>query len=127
MVKRTRDGIYSQFEVNRGLPSQHLLKYFKRNGTQWQVKDELRSMVDAKKMNLASTWPTAIQFDVIFLRNVLIYFDQKTKASILTRIHKVMRPDSYLFLGGGETLITLNIPFVRESVGKTVCFRPVPA
>ena len=127
MVKRTRDGIYSQFEVNRGLPSQHLLKYFKRNGTQWQVKDELRSMVDAKKMNLASTWPTAIQFDVIFLRNVLIYFDKKTKASILTRIHKVMRPDSYLFLGGGETLITLNIPFVRESVGKTVCFRPVPA
>ena len=127
MVQRTREGIYSQFEVNRGLPSHYLLKYFKRNGTQWQVKENLREMVDARKMNLASAWPSTVQFDVIFLRNVLIYFDQKSKERILTRIHRALRPDGYLFLGGGETLITLNIPFVRESVGKTVCFRPVTA
>jgi chemotaxis protein methyltransferase CheR len=83
-------------------------------------------MVDARRMNLASAWPVLAQFDVVFLRNVLIYFDQPTKERILTRIHKVLRPDGYLFLGGGETLITLNVPFVREPVGKTVCFRPVP-
>jgi chemotaxis protein methyltransferase CheR len=126
MVKRTQEGVYSQFEVNRGLPASLLVKHFERKGTQWQARQELRRMVDARRMNLASAWPVLAQFDVVFLRNVLIYFDQPTKERILTRIHKVLRPDGYLFLGGGETLITLNVPFVREPVGKTVCFRPVP-
>lgn len=126
MVKRTQDGTYSQFEVNRGLPAPLLIKYFERRGTQWQVRADLRKMIDAKRMNLASAWPALASFDVVFLRNVLIYFDQASKERILTRVHKVLRPDGYLFLGGGETLITLNVPFVREPIGKTVCFRPVP-
>ncbi len=125
MVKRTTDGTYSQFEVNRGLPAPLLIKHFERHGTQWQARAELRRMIDARRMNLASAWPTLASFDVVFLRNVLIYFDQPSKERILTRVHKVLRPDGYLFLGGGETLITLNVPFVREPVGKTVCFRPV--
>jgi chemotaxis protein methyltransferase CheR len=125
MVKRTQEGIYSQFEVNRGLPAQQLVKNFERTGTQWRAKPELRKMIDARRMNLTSAWPTMAQYDVVFLRNVMIYFDQPTKERILTRIHKVLRPDGYLFLGGGETLITLNVPFLREPIGKTVCFRPV--
>lgn len=125
MVKRTTDGIYSQFEVNRGLPAQELVRSFERKGTQWQAKPELRKLIEARRMNLTSAWPFMSQYDVVFLRNVLIYFDQPSKERILTRIHKVLRPDGYLFLGGGETLITLNVPFLREPIGKTVCFRPV--
>ena len=82
-------------------------------------------MIDARRMNVTSPWPTTTQYDIVFLRNVMIYFDQPTKERILNRIHKVLRPDGYFFLGGGETLITLNVPYLREPIGKTVCFRPV--
>ncbi len=125
MVKRTQEGVYSQFEVNRGLPAQMLIKHFERAGTQWRARPELRRMIDARRMNLTSAWPITAQYDIVFLRNVMIYFDQPTKERILNRIHKVLRPDGYLFLGGGETLITLNVPYLREPIGKTVCFRPV--
>jgi chemotaxis protein methyltransferase CheR len=125
MVKRTREGIYSQFEVNRGLPASLLVKNFDRQGLNWQVKPELRKFVDCRKMNLTEKWPAITQHDVVFLRNVLIYFDLKTKEQILHCIHQSMRPEGFLFLGGGETLIQLNVPFERVSIGKTVCFRPV--
>lgn len=125
MVKRTADGSYSQFEMNRGLPTALLVKHFDRNGANWRAKPELRKLIDARRMNLTGAWPTTTFYDVVFLRNVLIYFDQPSKERILTRIAKVMRPDGYLFLGGGETLINLNVPFLREPIGKTVCFRPV--
>ncbi len=125
MVKRTQEGTYNQFEVNRGLPASMLLRHFERAGTQWRARPELRRMIEARRMNLTSAWPTTAQYDIVFLRNVMIYFDQPAKERILNRIHKVLRPDGYLFLGGGETLITLNVPFHREPTGKTVCFRPV--
>lgn len=125
MVKRTSEGMYSQFEMNRGIPAAMLIKHFDRAGTHWRAKPELRKLIDARRMNLTGAWPTTTFYDVVFLRNVLIYFDQPSKERILQRIQKVMRPDGYLFLGGGETLINLNVPFVREPVGKTVCFRPV--
>jgi chemotaxis protein methyltransferase CheR len=125
MVKRTAEGSYSQFEMNRGLPTALLVKHFDRNGANWRAKPELRKIIDARRMNLTGAWPTTTFYDVVFLRNVLIYFDQPSKERILTRIAKVMRPDGYLFLGGGETLINLNVPFLREPIGKTVCFRPV--
>jgi len=125
MVRRTNDGIYSQFEVNRGLPAAMLVRNFDRTGLNWQAKPELRNMVESKRMNLASNWPPIAKHDVIFLRNVLIYFNRKTKEEILLRVHKSMRPDSYLFLGGGETLIQMNLPFERVILGKTVAFRPV--
>ena len=125
MVKRTADGSYSQFEMNRGLPTALLVKHFDRTGANWRAKPELRKLIDARRMNLTGAWPTTTFYDVVFLRNVLIYFDQPSKERILTRIAKVMRPDGYLFLGGGETLINLNVPFLREPIGKTVCFRPV--
>ncbi len=82
-------------------------------------------MIDARRINFTSGRPIASQYDIVFLRNVMIYFDQPTKERILTRTRKFLRPDGYLFPGGGETLITLNVPFLRETSGKTVCFRPV--
>ena len=125
MVERTREGVYSQFEVNRGLPAPLLVKNFDRKGLSWQVKPELRAMVEARKANLTETWSTVAKHDVVFLRNVLIYFDLETKTRILNRVHQSMRPDGYLFLGGGETLIQLDVPFERVAVGKTAAFRPV--
>ncbi|HIE97594.1 MAG: protein-glutamate O-methyltransferase CheR [Fuerstiella sp.] len=125
MVQRTVDGVYSQFEVNRGLPASLLVRSFDRKGLNWQVKPELRGLVEARKMNLTENWSTVAQHDVVFLRNVLIYFDVKIKERILKRVHQSMRPGGYLFLGGGETLIQLNVPFERVTIGKTVCFRPV--
>lgn len=124
MVRRTSEGLYSQFEVNRGLPSQLLLRHFDRAENQWRIRPELRRLIDPRRLNLTSAWPVSPQFDVVFLRNVMIYFDQAAKERILARIHRILRPDGYLFLGGGETLITLNVPFVREQIGRTVCFRP---
>lgn len=125
MVRRTTDGTYSQFEVNRGLPAALLVRNFDRKQLSWQVKPELKAMVKAQKMNLTKTWSTLAKHDVVFIRNVLIYFDQKTKTQILNRIHQSMRPDGFLFLGGGETLIQLDVPFERVNVGRTVAFRPV--
>ena len=124
MVQRTREGKYSQFEVNRGLPAPLLVKNFDRQGLNWQAKPELRKMIDPRKLNLTDSWPTIIKYDVIFIRNVLIYFDGDTKKQILKRIHQSLRPDGYMFLGGGETLIQMGVPFERATFGKTTCFRP---
>lgn len=125
MVQRTRDAVYSQFEVNRGLPAKMLIDYFDRKGLNWRVKPDIRRMVDCKRLNLTESWPTILKYDIVFLRNVLIYFDNPTKEGILQKIHASMRPDGFLFLGGGETLIQLNVPFEPVTVGRTVAFRPV--
>lgn len=124
MVRRTRDGVYSHFEVNRGLPAKLLVKYFTRQGTQWQAHDDLRQWIDARKLNLTSPFPALPTCDIVFLRNVLIYFDAATKQSLLQKVRRVMAPRSHLFLGGGETLINLNVPFRRVEIGQGVCFCP---
>lgn len=124
MVDRTLAGVYSQFEVNRGLPAPLLVKHFERSGLKWQANAALKKMVDCRKMNLTQAWPSVVRHDVVFLRNVLIYFDKPTKQQILQRVHQVMKPDGYLFLGGGETMIQLDAPFERVPVGTTVAFKP---
>ena len=125
MVERTKAGLYSQFEVNRGLPSACIVRHFTRTGLRWQVKPDLRQLIVAKKLNLTEEWPLNTKHDVVFLRNVLIYFDRTTKEQILKRVHQSMCKDGYLFLGGGETLIQLDAPFEHMTIGKTVCYRPV--
>ena len=124
MLKRTKEGIYTQFEVNRGLPARLLVKHFDRSGIKWSVKPELRKLIECKKLNLAKPWPPLPRFDIVFLRNVLIYFDRDKKLEILKRISDVLRPDGFLLLGGGETLINLNTSFSRHQAGETVCYRP---
>jgi len=125
MVTRTREGVYSQFDVNRGLPASMLVKNFDREGLNWRAKPDLKQMIQARKMNLAEKWSTVVKHDIVFIRNVLIYFDVAMKETILNRIYESMRPDGYLFLGGGETLLQLDVPFERTLIGKIVCFRPI--
>jgi chemotaxis protein methyltransferase CheR len=123
MLDRTRAGLYSQLEVNRGLPAQRLVRHFTRSGTHWQVNDDLRRMVDCRLLNLDAPWPALPTMDVIFLRNVLIYFDIPTKQRILARVRSVLRPDGYLFLGGAETTLNLDAAFDRVQIGRAPAYR----
>ncbi|MCD0463482.1 CheR family methyltransferase [Roseiconus lacunae] len=124
MLAKSRSGSYSQLEVNRGLPVKSLVRYFERKGSHWNAKRELSDLIDYRRLNLTTAWPFLGQFDIIFIRNVLIYFDQSTKADILSRMRRSMRSDGYLFIGAAETTIGLNVPFKRTEIDATVCYRP---
>ena len=126
VLDRARRGVFSQLEVNRGLPAPMLCKYFQKQGAQWLVKDELRSLVEFFQMNLIAPWPALPAMDVIFLRNVLIYFDVSTKQQILARVRKLLRPDGFLFLGGAETTMNLDESFERIAYERSGCYRLRP-
>lgn len=112
MVERAKGGIYSQFEVQRGLPITLLMKYFAQIGTdKWQIKDALRQMVQYREGNLLTDFGPIGVFDVIYCRNVLIYFDQPTKTRVLDAISHVLAPDGVLFLGGAETVLGISDKF----------------
>ena len=115
MIQKAKAGVYSQFEVQRGLPVQLMLKYFKQEGERWRLIDDVRQKVVFRPFNLLDPINALGAFDVVFCRNVLIYFDQETKSSVLNAIAKVVARDGYLFLGGAET-----------TIGLTEAFRPVP-
>ena len=123
MVARSRAGKYSQIEVNRGLPAALMVKYFERHGLDWQIKEPLRKMVDFKEMNLTTAWPLIPQMDIIFMRNVLIYFDTETKRAILGRARQVLKSDGYLFLGCAETTLSLDDGYERTQIEKSGCYR----
>lgn len=111
ILERARSGLYSQFEVQRGLPITMLVKYFEQVGDRWQISARIRDMVTFRQFNLLDD-PTQLGiFDVIFCRNVLIYFDQPTKAKVLDRLAKRMPADGYLFLGGAETVLGVSDRF----------------
>jgi chemotaxis protein methyltransferase CheR len=124
MINRCREGCYSQLEVNRGLPAPLLLKYFQKIGTAWQIKDELRGLIDFRQINLAQPWPPLPPIDIVFMRNVLIYFDIETKRSIIRRVRNLMKPDSYLILGGAETTFNIDDHFKRVQVDNGVYYQP---
>lgn len=123
MVERAREGCFSQLEVNRGLPASLLVKYFQKRGMEWQLKDEIRGMVEFSQVNLAGPWPPLPRMDITFVRNVLIYFDVETKKTILSKVKQVMRPDGYLFLGGAETTFNVDDSFERVPMGSSYCYR----
>lgn len=102
MLAKAEAGEYSQLEVNRGLPAPMLVRHFTRAGARWRISDRIRSMVRFQRMNLLDRWHTLPQCDLVFLRNVLIYFDNPTKAAILGQIRGKLAPDGYLMLGGGR-------------------------
>jgi chemotaxis protein methyltransferase CheR len=122
VLEKARAGRFSQLEVNRGLPAPLLVKWFERHGSDWLIKPEVRAMVQFRQMNLIEAWPNMGQFDLVFIRNVLIYFDVDTKRDILRRCRGVLRPDGYLFLGAAETTLNLDVEFDRMAVGKTSCY-----
>jgi chemotaxis protein methyltransferase CheR len=111
MVERARAGIYTQFEVQRGLPITHLVKYFKQNGDKWQISQEIRAMAQFREFNLLTDLSPLGQFDVVFCRNVLIYFDQPTKGKVLEAIARQMPADGVLYLGGAETVLGITDKF----------------
>ena len=115
VLEKSRAGIYSQFEVQRGLPIQMLVKYFKQTGELWQINADIRAMVQHRQLNLLHDFSQLGVFDVIFCRNVLIYFDQDTKINIFNRLAKTTEPDGFLVLGAAETV-----------VGLTDVFKPYP-
>ena len=121
--ERARDGLYTQMEVNRGLPASLLVKYFEKQGPRWKIHDSLRRAVEFREVNLAATWPWLPPMDLILLRNVLIYFDVSTKKRILERIRRLLRRDGYLFLGSAETTINIDPSFEPVQIGKVVCYR----
>ncbi len=111
VLEKAKAGLYSQFEVQRGLPIQLLVKYFKQTGSVWQIDSSVRAMVQLRTFNLLDDYRSLGNFDIVFCRNVLIYFDQETKASILERIAKQMAPDGFLVLGAAETMVGLTDAF----------------
>ncbi len=111
VLEKARSGLYTQFEVQRGLPIQMLMHYFTQQDDQWRISDRLRGMVSFRKLNLLEPMGGLGKFDVVFCRNVLIYFDQPTKAEILGRIGEQLNPNGYLMLGAAETVIGVTTAF----------------
>ncbi|MGA2246751.1 MAG: protein-glutamate O-methyltransferase CheR [Verrucomicrobiota bacterium] len=122
VLKQAQAGRYSQFEVNRGLPASYLVKYFTQHGDSWQINEDIRRLVDFRLMNLVQPWPVMKPFDLVFLRNVMIYFDVDTKKSILRKVRNCLLPHGYLFLGAAETTTNLDPGFQVVSFGKTVAY-----
>jgi chemotaxis protein methyltransferase CheR len=115
VLERAKAGVYSQFEVQRGLPIQLLVKHFAQVGEMWQIAADIRAMVQYRPLNLLSEFAHLGEFDLVFCRNVLIYFDQETKVGVLNRIARITAADGYLVLGAAETV-----------VGLTDAFKPMP-
>jgi chemotaxis protein methyltransferase CheR len=111
VLEKSKAGLYSQFEVQRGLPIQLLVKYFTQLGELWQLSADIRGMVQHRQLNLLQDFSHLGKFDVIFCRNVLIYFDQPTKASIFERLAKVLEPDGTLMLGAAESVVGITDAF----------------
>ena len=105
VLEKAKAGLYSQFEVQRGLPIQLLMKHFQQVGEMWQIDSSIRAMVKFQNKNLLEDLSNLGQFDVVFCRNVLIYFDQPTKTKVLNQVHKILAEDGALFLGGAETVL----------------------
>ncbi|NQV56997.1 MAG: protein-glutamate O-methyltransferase CheR [Rhodospirillales bacterium] len=115
ILDKAKNGIYSQFEVQRGLPVQLLVKYFEKHEESWQINSDIRSMINYREFNLLDDPKTLGQFDIVFCRNVLIYFDQEAKSKILGEVSKMLPKDGLLYLGGAETVL-----------GVSDKFRPIP-
>ncbi|MGY4803374.1 CheR family methyltransferase [Teichococcus aerofrigidensis] len=108
VVEKAREGFFTQFEVQRGLPVQMLVKHFRQEGARWQVRPELRAMTRFEERNLLGEHRSLGRFDVIFCRNVLIYFDPPTKGRVLNALAAQLAPDGVLYLGGAETVLGLT-------------------
>jgi chemotaxis protein methyltransferase CheR len=125
ILARAREGRFTQLEVNRGLPATYLVRYFQREGVDWRIKDEIRNAVEFRIVNLIGAWPALPDMDVVFLRNVLIYFDVATKKTILSRLAALMKPGALLFLGSVESTLNLCDRFTELRLGKATCYERV--
>lgn len=126
VLEKSKAGIFSQFEVQRGLPIQMLVKHFKQVGEMWQLSQEIRAMVQHRQFNLLQDFRALGKFDIVFCRNVLIYFDQEAKSGVFSRLTKTIEPDGFLVLGAAETVVGLTEAF-KPLANKRGLYRPVTA
>jgi chemotaxis protein methyltransferase CheR len=126
-LARANSGLYTQFEVQRGLPIQLLMKYFEQAEKGWRIKEEIRKRVSFRQLNLLDDFSRLGLFDIVLCRNVLIYFQNQTKQNILERIAKLLRPDSYLYLGAAETVLGITTVFERNKRYKSAVYSPTVA
>jgi chemotaxis protein methyltransferase CheR len=129
VLERARRARYRALEVSRGLPANYLVKYFARADGDWELSPNVRDMVTFRHLNLIEPWFEIAPCDLVFMRNVLIYFDTNTKTGVLKRVHQVLRPDGFLVLGGAETTTNLDDAYVPVRVGAGVYYqlKPTPA
>lgn len=113
VITRCKAARYTQQEVERGLPSTALNRFFTKVGNEWEAKDTIRANIEFHELNLLDSWFNLGRFDIVFMRNVLIYFDVEVKRMLFGKIRKVLSPDGYLFLGGAESPLNLDNHFVR--------------
>jgi chemotaxis protein methyltransferase CheR len=123
-LQQARHGIYSQIEVNRGLPVSYLFKYFARDDFRWYIQDEVKGRVEFRQMNLAKPWPILPMFDLVFVCNVLPYFDAEVKKMILKRVRRCLQPQGFLFLGTDETTLNIDSDWSPESLGNATVYKP---
>ncbi len=118
MITRCQKGKYNQLEVSRGLPAPMLVKFFQKRGMAWQIKEEIRSQIEFREMNLVETWIPFPQLDLVLLRNVLIYFDRPTQATLVGKFFRYLRPGGYLFIGHSESLqwIEHQFTFIKATI-----------
>lgn len=119
MLARCRTGRYSQLEVNRGLPTPLLLKWFQQEGANWQIDDRIRQTLSFSQLNLTQPWPPMPTWDLVLMRNVMIYFDAESKTAILARLTRVLAKDGFLILGGAETTLNLHDGYQRVETLKS--------
>lgn len=124
VVSRGQRGTFSQFEVQRGVPIQLLMKYFDQRDDRWEVREAVRRLVRWRVFNLLETYASLGRFDIIFCRNVLIYFDRQTKADVLARMAAALEPDGFLVLGAAETVVGLTDRF-EPVEGRRGMYRPL--
>jgi chemotaxis protein methyltransferase CheR len=126
VLARAREGVFSELETNRGLPAELLKKYFRPLQGKWSIVQECRRLVEFRCLNLNGPWPALPPCDVIFLRNVMLYFDVPTRASLVTKMRRVLKPDGALFLGGAETMIGIDTGYDRLAGAGCSYYRPKP-
>ena len=124
VLDRARHGRYGQLEVNRGLPANLLVRHFTRAGMEWEIEEPIRRMVRFQRHNLVDAWPVMPPFDLVFMRNVMIYFDVETKRQVLSRMLGQLAPRGYLLLGASETTFNISDDYDRQLVGRTAWYRP---
>ncbi|MDR4461948.1 MAG: protein-glutamate O-methyltransferase CheR [Nitrospirales bacterium] len=123
MVKRAKEGRYGPYEVKRGLSPLMLNTYFSRQGMEWQIRENVRNIIEFREMNLAGSWVGLPTMDLVFMRNVMMYFDMETRKAILHRIRGILAPHGYLVLGVTETTLAVDDHFERVRVNGTSVYR----
>jgi chemotaxis protein methyltransferase CheR len=126
VLARAREGVFSELEATRGLPAPLLRKHFRPLQGKWSISQDCRRLVEFRALNLNATWPMMPPCDIVFVRNVLIYFDVPTRAALIERMRRVLRSDGALILGGAETLIGMDTRYERLTGAGCSYYRPKP-